>query len=59
MMNSLRLAKRDLLLQFLNMTGRMVSGLSRMLYGMLGIVFFKPLKTSLNHDVVAFISEGL
>ena len=59
MMNSLRLAKRDLLLQFLNMTGRMVSGLSRMRYGLLGIVFFKPLKINLNPDVVAFISEGI
>ena len=51
--------KRGLLLRFVNMTGRMVSGLSRMRYGLLGIVFFKPLKTSLNHDVVAYISEGL
>ena len=59
MRNLLRLAKRDLLLRFINMTGRVVSGLSRMLYGLLGVVFFKPLKINLNPDVVAFISEGI
>ena len=30
-----------------------------LLYGLLGVVFFKSLKINLNPDVVAFISEGI